>query len=902
MRTALCTLLGLATVACSDDIPAGALIEQTFTGTVSLGTSIAGARLSLRSATAELAPDELLAESTVDEDGAFTLTIPETPGSAWVCASGGIFADLVTGVAVPFDGELCLFVPDLLQPPTLTLNAWTHLVSVLTVARIRNESLPSQSAADTAYATFRQFLACADPQRDPIRVTPLNPLEDPTTTLTDPLFAGVLHAGLSQLAALISEDLAYTPGVRFTARELLQGLELDLQNDGVLDGLDDGDAIAVEGFTFSANTLRSDELALPQAIRVFLDRNAETVSFATADFLDTLECMASSTSTLFPSLGGPGTPGPQPGPEPGFDNEPPVVTITSSTLTPTGSYTLTGTATDSRSGVATVEVFNQAALLRTLVPADDDTFAAELSLACNTTTPLRIVATDNAENVTETQHPVTCNNVGPAIAERDARYLPATVVSTSATATQTTYTGTQFLPTEGRWIDGFAISKFVNRLDYAPEVGATIESNNLPVIAFDVSTPAPSEVADAIRYRYQVRLTDEDPWDTERDWTPLAPSEPESNSYTIPIALQTLSEAIVSRANQQHRIDVEVRDAIGNVADRSFRFTLDLLAPPVVVTDCDLDANTLAAYGSTAPSQLRDFYNIDASYPLATQTLRWNLDLPDDSLLPDIPLDPTVIATAETRIDEISFVFGPVRGIIRGCHPDAANSGRCACGQFPDSASTSILNTFLGSGRNCLNRPNLVAELEQNVPYPFWTSVEGPVLGSAFRVPPQDPVFAARFDTFQTQTHDVGVSRVFENAAVEREALTDTTPVQVSTTLDNPTFLNLGEMPFNFIDICRDAPGATGASVAEPIGHCRPSARIPAGSLGDEDVWEQRDVREAPTSVSLSLSFSYEVSAEASGVPMRDPAVVFTEGCLSTTRINNTRERPTLAPIYTDAR
>ncbi|MFH1809499.1 MAG: Ig-like domain-containing protein, partial [Pseudomonadota bacterium] len=296
--------LGLAIVAlvgCPPP-PIGDLARSELTGLVSMGSPVSKATVSIYSVGLDATRGELLASAEADEQGRVRVSLPLLRTSALACASGGFFSDLVTGSLVRFeDFELCAYLPEVGTSMTFAITPWTHLVNIEMQYLTLVYSLSLKDAFTKATIDLDSFLTCSSPDLDVTRASPVDPSieREQDLELTGDVLAGILLGGLSAQAAVISENLGYTPGVRFTPLTLVEGFSEDLLSNMKFDGVGTTGRIILEGYEFTASTFRFSETGFVRGLLEFLQGDVNRTSVTAADTQDLMLCLSTTVDPLF---------------------------------------------------------------------------------------------------------------------------------------------------------------------------------------------------------------------------------------------------------------------------------------------------------------------------------------------------------------------------------------------------------------------------------------------------------------------------------------------------------------------------------------------------------------------------------------------------------------------------
>lgn len=324
------------------------------------------------------------------------------------------------------------------------------------------------------------------------------------------------------------------------------------------------------------------------------------------------------------------------------DNTPPVLGVDPAPVVSAPQVTITGTVTDDTSGVESVEVaaFGQDPVAE-LQP--EEAFSVDVMIPCNVVEDLVVVARDRAGNEARQTIPVSCDDQPPRIELGASTFIQEggmtvsrdgsgqVVYSSTAAETLTLGEGTSW---------PIRIEKFLNRLDEG--------APNLPTIRFLADDPALAGVSSTVEvsYRYLVDGMERRPF--------AVLSQPSlGEPYQIAFSYQMLGPELgTAGPDALHRVEVVARDGAGNTMMRGFEFYVELLSPPVWVTDCgaaaELQARSLAAgnfHGMYGPAAVTDVMRGAVSYLL---------ELPQGSLAPrgSVVLQPWP-ADLRTRIVEL---------------------------------------------------------------------------------------------------------------------------------------------------------------------------------------------------------------------------------------------------------
>ena len=162
---------------------------------------------------------------------------------------------------------------------------------------------------------------------------------------------------------------------------------------------------------------------------------------------------------------------------------------------------------------------------------------------------------------------------------------------------------------------------------------ATLDSNAIPYFAFGVSDQmgpgVPTDPQDiTVRVQYQRNNLVLNPW---RNLTPV------DGEYLIPLASETLSsEWHQSTPSDEHLIEVEVTDIIGNQTIRNFSFKADFYVPALTIDNSnitDLGTDIFSTTAFTDRDDLNDIQFASTAYTFTNTTGKsFYVNLSDDSL------------------------------------------------------------------------------------------------------------------------------------------------------------------------------------------------------------------------------------------------------------------------------
>lgn len=405
-RVLACVLL---VSACSDPIPGGNTLQNTLSGTVSLGAPVAQPSVTIAAIQTNGSLGDVLATTTADANGEFTATYART-ASAYtaVCAAGGVSTDLATAKPLSLASTtLCAVVDS--KATTVAVTGWSTLALALAQQRVAAGAALAD-AVNSAKADWNQLLACSDPSRDVVGAVPRNPTgDDAAGPLDETALSGISHAALSASAVLVSERLGYSAGVRFTPLSLVAGATQDMQSDGILNGQNASGVVKIQDYAFTPDTFRGAPEGLASGLKSFVASPLNTSGIAQSDIDTFAGCISVSQSPIFGGAG---------------DHAPPVITqvqlspsvVVDGVETIHGPTTLRITATDG-SGVSSVVATSEVLTLGANTATDraQAIYAFDTAGAADGETVIVITATDTAGNVATQNLNVRVSNAAPAV-------------------------------------------------------------------------------------------------------------------------------------------------------------------------------------------------------------------------------------------------------------------------------------------------------------------------------------------------------------------------------------------------------------------------------------------------------------------------------------------------------
>ncbi|MFC1610929.1 Ig-like domain-containing protein, partial [Myxococcota bacterium] len=277
------------------------------------------------------------------------------------------------------------------------------------------------------------------------------------------------------------------------------------------------------------------------------------------------------------------------------DNSPPEIILEGPAMTGSTAVTVSGTLSDTHSGVTVLEVWAEGAP-PDVVNDPGPTFDRMVAIPCNAETQVTARATNGAGLVAVATVTIACDDRDPGFSLLTSTYIPTTRMNvvydpTNEILLYERLAGQQ--PVSLNQLDwsspGPTIEKFFSRLDYIPFGGITIVINNVPYLAIlpddfaqsGTLVGSPAETIQ-VRYRYSFQGV------TKRDWTDLSFSTSDG-AFILPLSYQALGIDLADpTGTEEHRIDVRMTDPQGNSAIEEVYFRMLATSPPIVYTDCDL--------------------------------------------------------------------------------------------------------------------------------------------------------------------------------------------------------------------------------------------------------------------------------------------------------------------------
>ncbi len=278
----------------------------------------------------KLLPDmtrgEQLATATTDASGFFGLSLPAFNGDVLLVVNGGTYEEEALGdggtsapslsVNVDYFGILLNYQAG--QPAIANVTPVSHLAYALATFHVQSLGEPVQQAVADALthldAHFGNIPGVAT-DLDWLTVVPTGLSAGNGAQLTAAQRAGLILAGLSELAATISSNAGISPGGEVNALSLVTALAEDIGADGVFDGLGTGGrrlvlpagaSVRATGLTATPLDGSTVRVGLASAIANFVVSSSNTSSVTIPDTTGLTGALSSDSDPyLFNS---PGTP------------------------------------------------------------------------------------------------------------------------------------------------------------------------------------------------------------------------------------------------------------------------------------------------------------------------------------------------------------------------------------------------------------------------------------------------------------------------------------------------------------------------------------------------------------------------------------------------------------------
>ncbi len=217
-----------------------------------------------------------LVSASTGPDGSFALKLPAYNGVLEVAATGGVYTEEALRTPLQLTRELVALVGSYKAGATvsLTVSPVSTVAAALARYHVAHGS-PAATAVDDAWTHVNGHFGNID-----WRTTVPADLSSPSVvTLSHEAIAGLVLAGLSQQAKIMSQNSGVTPGTVVSAATLGDAAALDA-GDGTLDGIAPTGALAQAGTTLDGQTFRR---GLGQAMLLFLGSAQNGSAIASAD-------------------------------------------------------------------------------------------------------------------------------------------------------------------------------------------------------------------------------------------------------------------------------------------------------------------------------------------------------------------------------------------------------------------------------------------------------------------------------------------------------------------------------------------------------------------------------------------------------------------------------------------
>jgi len=213
-------------------------------------------------------------------DGTFSLSVPPYNGPVEVVANGGTYLEEAVGVPVQLTRELSSVIPSFQSGSTVsvTLTPVSSIAASFARAEVSRGSLLADAVA-SAWTHVNNHFGGLDWRT--ITPTDLTPNDPVTVTMSDATKAGLVLAGLSQSARVLSESSGLSPGTSVTGATLA-GAAIDDARDGTLNGVGPGGALSQGSVGLSGQTLRR---SLGQSVLQFVQSDRNHTQLTGADVL-----------------------------------------------------------------------------------------------------------------------------------------------------------------------------------------------------------------------------------------------------------------------------------------------------------------------------------------------------------------------------------------------------------------------------------------------------------------------------------------------------------------------------------------------------------------------------------------------------------------------------------------
>lgn len=288
---------------------------------------------------------DMIASSTTDTTGGFNLSINGYWGPIYLELQGGGFYDEASGAWVTLNTGDILSAVYNLDPGTqinpFSITPFTTIASGLAAWKI-SQGIPVSTAITDSNFEISNLLGV-----DIIKTKPLALTSGPAL-YSDQALYGLLIAAVSQTASQINSTNGWTGTSSAINSVRLSDIMRDDANDGILDGKQNVTPIQLGIYVLDSYNYRSK---LCQAAALFLSSPQNKSGLGWNSFILRLTPIANNVTPLFPASDPPLP----------IDSSAPTLSLTS-TYQPFSSYTITATASDNISGVASLILTPQSSL------------------------------------------------------------------------------------------------------------------------------------------------------------------------------------------------------------------------------------------------------------------------------------------------------------------------------------------------------------------------------------------------------------------------------------------------------------------------------------------------------------------------------------------------------------
>lgn len=236
---------------------------------------------------------EVLGSAQTDTQGLYSLTIKSYSGPVYLELRGGTYVDEATGAVTSLTRDQFLSAIKYIEGGkdigSLMITPLTTIAAKLAGARI-NSGKSIFTAIDEANNDVTHLFGI-----NILTTYPLN-LTGGLTSFSDSAHYGLILAGLSQMAAQISEFNGVQPGNIYPSIKVADAMAIDA-SDGILDGKENGQQIFLGSYPLDSYSYRSK---LGQAAILFLSNPNNRSGLGWNDVITALNTTASVTN-IFPA-------------------------------------------------------------------------------------------------------------------------------------------------------------------------------------------------------------------------------------------------------------------------------------------------------------------------------------------------------------------------------------------------------------------------------------------------------------------------------------------------------------------------------------------------------------------------------------------------------------------------